>query len=180
MSNKLTHRQQKFVQEYLVDLNATQAAIRAGYSKRTACSIGYENLRKPEIKSAIDTRRDAILDEIHENQLRTVRQLSNCVHADIRDLFDEDGRLIPITELPPHVAAAIQSFEIVRRKSHEKNDEGKPVYHEVLKVRLVDKKNTLELMMRYQGMLKEDNKVDVRIGLGEEIRKARKRAGIIR
>lgn len=49
----LTARQQRFVDEYLVDLNATQAAIRAGYSEKTAGSIGHENLTKPEIAAAI-------------------------------------------------------------------------------------------------------------------------------
>lgn len=49
----LTSKQQMFVAEYLVDLNATQAAIRAGYSAKTAGSIGEENLKKPEIADAI-------------------------------------------------------------------------------------------------------------------------------
>jgi phage terminase small subunit len=49
----MTPKQKAFVQEYLVDLNATKAAIRAGYSKRTAHVIGYENLSKPEITAAI-------------------------------------------------------------------------------------------------------------------------------
>jgi phage terminase small subunit len=49
----LTARQQRFVDEYLLDLNATQAAVRAGYSARSASAIGFENLRKPEIGAAI-------------------------------------------------------------------------------------------------------------------------------
>lgn len=53
---KLTAKQQRFCDEYLIDLNATQAAIRAGYSKKTAYSIGVENLKKPEIKKQIDER----------------------------------------------------------------------------------------------------------------------------
>lgn len=53
---KLTAKQQRFVDEYLIDLNATQAAIRAGYSKGTAYSIGVENLRKPEIQKRIQER----------------------------------------------------------------------------------------------------------------------------
>lgn len=53
---KLNPRQQKFVDEYCIDFNATQAAIRAGYSKKTACAIGEENLRKPNIKQAVDER----------------------------------------------------------------------------------------------------------------------------
>lgn len=50
----MTEKQKRFCDEYLIDLNATQAAIRAGYSERTAYSTGTENLRKPEIKSYID------------------------------------------------------------------------------------------------------------------------------
>ena len=50
----LTPKQQRFVEEYLIDLNATQAAIRAGYSEKTAKSIGQENLTKPDIQKAIE------------------------------------------------------------------------------------------------------------------------------
>lgn len=49
----LTDKQQRFVDEYLIDLNATQAAIRAGYSEKTANEIGAENLAKPSIAKAI-------------------------------------------------------------------------------------------------------------------------------
>jgi phage terminase small subunit len=49
----LTAKQAKFVNEYLIDLNATQAAIRAGYSEKTAAEMGYENLNKPQIAEAI-------------------------------------------------------------------------------------------------------------------------------
>ena len=61
----LTAKQDRFVAEYLIDLNATQAAIRAGYSVKTASETGYENLRKPQIaeaiKDAMDKRADAVL-----------------------------------------------------------------------------------------------------------------------
>jgi phage terminase small subunit len=50
---RMNPKQQRFVNEYLIDCNATQAAIRAGYSERTAYSIGGENLKKPEIRKAI-------------------------------------------------------------------------------------------------------------------------------
>ena len=52
----LTAKQQRFCDEYLIDLNATQAAIRAGYSEKTARSIGSENLTKPDIKAYIEER----------------------------------------------------------------------------------------------------------------------------
>lgn len=53
---KLTAKQQRFCDEYLIDLNAKQAAIRAGYSPKTAHSIGAENLTKPELKKYIENR----------------------------------------------------------------------------------------------------------------------------
>ena len=53
---KLTARQQRFCDEYLIDLNATQAAIRAGYSEKTARQIGQENLTKPSVKEYIENR----------------------------------------------------------------------------------------------------------------------------
>lgn len=56
----LTAKQQRFVEEYLVDLNATQAAIRAGYSVKTASEVGFENLRKPQISTAIAAHREKL------------------------------------------------------------------------------------------------------------------------
>ena len=55
-NNGLTDKQQRFIEEYCVDFNATQAAIRAGYSEKTAHNIGYENVRKPEISDEIKKR----------------------------------------------------------------------------------------------------------------------------
>lgn len=52
----MTDKQKRFCEEYLIDCNATQAAIRAGYSTKTAYSIGIENLKKPEIKNYIDEK----------------------------------------------------------------------------------------------------------------------------
>ncbi|MBE8117692.1 terminase small subunit [Limosilactobacillus fermentum] len=63
MTKKLTLKQQRFVDEYIISGNATQAAIKAGYSKRSAYSVGQENLRKPVIKAAIDKRNAEIESE---------------------------------------------------------------------------------------------------------------------
>ena len=56
----MTERQKRFCDEYLIDMNATQAAIRAGYSKKSAKSIGQENLTKPDISAYIREQLDAI------------------------------------------------------------------------------------------------------------------------
>ncbi len=64
----LTPKQTRFVQEYLTDLNATQAAIRAGYSKKTARSVGSENLTKPDIATAIQKAQAAIAERAEVTQ----------------------------------------------------------------------------------------------------------------
>ncbi len=65
----LTPKQQRFVEEYLIDLNATQAAIRAGYSEKTANEIGAENLAKPSIAKAIQ---DALKDVLSASRLMLI------------------------------------------------------------------------------------------------------------
>ena len=60
----LTAKQERFVAEYMVDLNATQAAIRAGYSEKTAGATGHENLKKPEIAKAIEGARQKAQDRL--------------------------------------------------------------------------------------------------------------------
>ena len=77
--NSITERQLRFCEEYTKDCNATQAAIRAGYSPRSAHQIGYENLRKPEIQERLGKlqeetarRNEVTLDEII-NDLRRLR-----------------------------------------------------------------------------------------------------------
>ncbi len=68
--SKLTNKQKRFIEEYLIDLNATKASIRAGYSEKTAYSIGNENLSKPEIQEAIQEAQKALADKAGFNQQR--------------------------------------------------------------------------------------------------------------
>ncbi len=71
----LTPKQQLFVAEYLVDLNATQAAVRAGYSEKTAYSVGHENLKKPEVAAAIQEAMQARLERTKADQDWIVERL---------------------------------------------------------------------------------------------------------
>lgn len=72
---KLTEKQMKFCEEYLVDLNATQAAIRAGYSENTAAVIGYENLTKPYIAEYLAARQQQIREKTQITQEWVVNRL---------------------------------------------------------------------------------------------------------
>lgn len=72
---KLRDKQKRFIAEYLVDLNATQAAIRAGYSKDTAKEIGYENLTKPHIQEAIAEAQNKRIARTQITQDEVIRRL---------------------------------------------------------------------------------------------------------
>ena len=76
MANKLTPKQRRFIDEYLIDLNATQAAIRAGYSEKTAYSIGLQNLKKLEIQAEIQKRRNRLQSKLEITQERVLQELA--------------------------------------------------------------------------------------------------------
>lgn len=84
----LTEKQQRFVDEYLVDLNATQAAIRAGYSVDTARAIGHENLTKPDIQLALLNARKQQQERTNITADGALREAWNIATADARELVD--------------------------------------------------------------------------------------------
>jgi phage terminase small subunit len=107
MEGKLTQKQQRFVAEYLVDLNATQAAIRAGYSEQTAYSIGHENLNKPDIQEAIKNAQEELGKRVELSQemvIRNIQTIANrCMQSEmVVDrkgapvvIENEDGQYVP-------------------------------------------------------------------------------------
>lgn len=149
---KLTAKEEMFCNEWLVDFNATQAAIKAGYSKHTAAVIGYENLRKPYIKARIDELTEDRLNELGINKLRILEEYSRIAYLDIRKLYDEDGNLKPIHELDDDTARAIAGIEVTIAKGEKGNDETR-------KVRIIDKRGALDSTAKYLGMLTD--KIDV-------------------
>lgn len=84
----LTPKQQAFVDEYLIDLNGTQAAIRAGYSEKTARSVAAENLAKPYIALAISMRQQDRVKRVEASQDDVLRVLVNMLAADANDLVE--------------------------------------------------------------------------------------------
>lgn len=96
----LTAKQQAFVAEYLIDLNATQAAIRAGYSVNTAEKIGSENIRKPEIKAAIDVALNSRMARVQVDADYVLKRLFEMAEADRADLYDDNGDLLPVKDWP--------------------------------------------------------------------------------
>ncbi|MBP9869902.1 MAG: terminase small subunit [Nitrosomonas sp.] len=151
---KLTPKQQKFVDEYLIDLNATQAAIRAGYSAKTAEWIGPQLLGKSHVAAAIKARRDELSRKTEVTQERIILEMSRLAFMDIRSLFNPDGSLIPIKQLSDSAAAAIAGIDVVQIGN---SDVG--VGH-VMKYKLPDKNKALENLARILGYFDKDKNKD--------------------
>ena len=95
---KLTPKQARFVAEYLIDLNATQAAIRAGYSKRTARQVGAENLTKPVIADAISAAQAERAERTLIDADWVLIRLAEEAKADLAALIDENGAIKPVEQ----------------------------------------------------------------------------------
>lgn len=158
---KLTPKQKRFVEEYLIDLNATQAAIRAGCSQRTARQIGEENLSKPDIFFAVqeaqakrsertEITQDMVLQELAKIGFSDIRKIVRWGETVIRMETDKDGNDVVV---PYHGLALIDSNEI--------DDATAAAIAEVaegrngLTVKLHDKKGALVDIGRHLGMFKD-------------------------
>lgn len=107
----LTDKQQRFCEEYIIDWNGTRAAIAAGYSEKTAYSIGSENLRKPEIKDYIAECKNKIEELAGVSKLRAIKQLSRMAFADISEAYNDDGTLKPLSQMSEDLKATFEGVE---------------------------------------------------------------------
>jgi len=112
MPPKLTDKQKLFCEEYLVDLNATQAARRAGYSEKTAYSQGQRLLKNVEAQKLVQSKMGDRSDRTQITQDRVLDEIAAIAFGDIRKLFNEDGTLKPITDLDDDAAKIIAGFDI--------------------------------------------------------------------
>ena len=149
---KLTEKQQRFVDEYLIDLNATQAAIRAGYSVKTANEQGSQNLAKLSIQQAIAEQMAERSKRTGINQDRVVLELAKIALVKMTDIVDSQGRIK--SDASPDDLACIES---VKYKESE-SDTGSSVEREV---KIASKLKALELLGKQLGMW--NDKLDVNI-----------------
>lgn len=112
---KLTPKQQLFCDEYLIDLNATQAAIRAGYSEKTAKEIGCENLTKPHIRDYIDARLNEKERSLIASQDDILQALTRILHGDERGtaLVGVGMGAQEVSQVPPTNSEKIRAAEIL-------------------------------------------------------------------
>ncbi|MBV2128168.1 terminase small subunit [Arsukibacterium indicum] len=141
-----TDKEKLFVHEYLVDQNKTAAAIRAGYSAKSAKDQGCKLSQKPHIKAWIDER---IVDKCEELDItveRVLKEVAKMAFMDPRKFFNADGSLKDITQLDDDSAACLGGLDITTRTDENGID------HKLTKVKLTSKKDNLELLGKHLKM----------------------------
>lgn len=167
----LTPKQARFVDEYLKDLNGTQAAIRAGYSARTANEQAARLLAKASVIQAVAERMKAREKRAEITQDRVLAELAKIAFGDVRGMFDEAGRLLPIHKLSDEQAAALAAMDLTLVPA------GDGEVLEVRKVKRWDKAKALELLGRHLGLWNDKLDLNVTGALADRLARARSRNG---
>lgn len=163
-ARKLSDRERLFVAEYLKDLNATQAAIRAGYAKPSARQQGYRLLTKDHVSAAIAAGVEKREEQIRDDSEWLRERLRAEADADIADLYDDNGDLLPIKEWPAvwrrGLVVSIETMTLAADEDDvdvELEPQGhggalkraKKPTHMVLKIKYADRVRRLELLGRH-------------------------------
>lgn len=144
-SQSLTPKQSLFIQEYLIDLNATKAAIRAGYSKKTAAQMGAENLTKPVIVQAIMSAMNKRAETVETSAKYVLDRLYQEVEADLADLYNDDYSLKHVRDWPEIWRKGLVSgFDVI--------DIGDGAGSKVIKMKISDRVKRLELIGKHHAM----------------------------
>ena len=169
----ITPKKQRFVDEYLIDLNATQAAIRAGYSAKTAHSQGPRLLDDVGVKELIA---DAMAKRSESTKItaeRVLQELGRVALFDPRRLLNADGSPKPINELDDDTAAVLAGMDIA--EEYEGTGDDRRFIGYTKKVKLADKVGALNLAMRHLGMLTDKLEVKDVTTRADRLRLARER-----
>lgn len=151
----MNQKQTRFCEEYLIDLNATQAAIRAGYSPDTAGAIGAENLKKPQIQKAIAKAMADRSRRTGVNAERVVMELAKIAFVNAADVIADDATLK--SNATPEDLAAVQSVKV---KSFGEDGVER-------EIKLADKIKALELLGRHLGMFDDRLRLDGKLDTGK-------------
>jgi phage terminase small subunit len=173
----LTPKQQRFVEEYLIDLNATQAYLRAGYKVKPASARvqSCRLLADPNIALAIEEAKARRSERVEITQDRVLQEIARIAFFDVRKLYREAGGMLDPHELDDDAAAVLVGVDIVE-ETEAKEGGGREVTGYVKKAKLADKVAALTLAARHLGMLKDKTELSGEIGIRSLAAKMRERA----
>jgi len=147
---KLTPRQSMFVKEYLVDLNGTQAAIRAGYSKKTAQEQSARLLSNVIISEAVAAGIAKRAAKIEINADYVLRRLAEIDQMDVLDIMNDDMSIKPVSEWPKVWRQYLSGFDVA--EMFEGRGEDRDMVGILKKIKWPDKVKNLELLGKHIGV----------------------------
>lgn len=171
----LTAKQQRFVIEYLVDLNATQAAIRAGYAAKGAKDQAYQLMQRPEIAAAIKEAMEARNQRTKVDADYVLNRLTEIDQMDLLDILDDDMSIKPLSKWPKVWRQSLSGFDIA--EMFEGAGKERDLVGLMKKIKWPDKVKNLELLGKHVNVnaFREQVAVDVTLTLSQRMAKARER-----
>lgn len=148
----LNPKQQRFVLEYLKDLNATQAAIRAGYAPGSAQVTGSRLLSHAMVSEAVGKKHAKSMNNLEVTAERIIRERARLAFFDPRKLLDNTGRPLPLQDLDDDTAAAIAGIKVSDKYEAASPDSEERVMSTVLEYKLADKNASLTALEKIQGL----------------------------
>ena len=147
---KLTPKRERFCVEYCLDFNITQAAIRAGFSKATAYSIGWELMKNVEIQARIMQLRNAAAQEFNITKESLLSKLMEIADARLEDITDpETGAILPPAQWPQHMKGVVSTLET--EELFEGRGEDRRQIGFTKKIRTWEKTKAIELINKMLG-----------------------------
>ena len=172
---ELTAKQQRFCDEYLIDLNATQAAIRAGYSEKTAMEQGYQLLQKTSVQEYIQQRKADRVERTEITQDMVLRELANIAFSNAADyakviekdaMTEVDGNMIPILDADGNQVKYRTVEPVLTENLTEEQKRALSVIkkgRDGFEVKPYDKVRALELLGKHLGMWTERVEMDIAV-----------------
>ncbi len=155
---RLSAQQRLFVHEYLLDRNATQAAIRAGYSQKSAASQASDLLKNPKIQGLIEQRLERLTEKTELKLERVVLELHRILLADPSEALNENGGVLPLRDWPVNLRRAMSGLDV--EELWEGRGPDRAQTGEVKKIRFWSKTEASQQLLRVLGAFKDKLEVE--------------------
>lgn len=167
--NEITEKQRRFCEEYVVDLNGTQAAIRAGYSVNSANEQASRMLAKDNIQAEVARLKTEQSERTEITADRVLQAMAEVAFGDIRGMFNDDGSLKRPHEWDDETAAAVAGMDVVTVSA------GEGMVEHVAKIKRTDRLRAMEMLARHLSLFNDKLDVNVTSDLAERMRRAKER-----
>jgi phage terminase small subunit len=181
----MREKHERFAIEYIKDRNATQAAIRAGYSPKTAGSQGNRLLQNAEIATRIANLTEKACKRAHATAEDVIQALSDMLFLDPAELLDNDGNPLPLDKVPPHVRRCIEGLDAESKPGATEYDPDSGDMREVepttiRKVKFSSRIKAAELLGKYHKLFVDRVEHSATEELADRMAAAQRRAGMVK